>query len=319
MLGKKRTSMSTVSIVIPTLNRAHLVARAIKSVLKQTYQDFEIIGVDDGSIDETEKVIKRCGNKRIKYIKHQKTRGPSAARNTGIDASCGDYIAFLDSDDEWLPKKLEKQINLFKKNIVKTGLTYCGVELIDQRSRNVKEKWIPKYRGYVFEKNLSANFIVSGSSTVIVQRKALEKAGKFDESLPSCEDWDLWIRIAKYYEFDFVPEILVNCFAHSERISSNFERVVLGLKLFSKKYKKEIDRQRNNIKAKHFFYLGNHFCYYGDETLAKKYLSQAFCIYPINPKYFSALIFFTFFGSKAYSRVSSSTRPLRHKILQRSF
>jgi glycosyltransferase involved in cell wall biosynthesis len=306
--------MPTVSIVIPTLNRAHLVTRAIKSVLNQTYQDFEIIVVDDGSIDETEKVIKRCNNKRIKYKKHQKTRGPGAARNTGIDATYGDYIAFLDSDDEWLPTKLEKQINLFKKNIVKIGLTYCGVELIDQRSRNVKEKWIPKYRGYVFEKNLSENFIVSGSSTVIVQRKALEKAGKFDESLASCEDWDLWIRIAKYYEFDFVPEILVNCFAHSERISSNFERVVLGLKLFSKKYKKEIDKQRNNVKAQHFFYLGNHFCYYGDENLAKKYLMWAFDIYPINPVYFFSFIFFLLFGYNTYTRLSTSTRPLRHKI-----
>lgn len=311
--------MPTASIVIPTLNRAHLVTRAIKSVLTQTYQDFEIIVVDDGSIDETEKVIKSCNNKRIKYIKHKKTKGPGAARNTGIEAAIGYYIAFLDSDDEWLPTKLEKQINLFKKTTFNAGLIYCGVAHIDQINRNVKEKWIPKYRGYTFKKNLSENFVVSGSSTVIVQRKALEKAGKFDESLTSCEDWDLWIRIAKYYEFDFVPEILVNCFAHSERISSNFERVVLGLKLFSKNYKKEIDKQRNNIKAQHFFYLGNHFCYYGDESLAKKYLSQAFCIYPINPKYFSALIFFTFFGSKAYSRVSSSTRPLRHKILQRSF
>jgi len=315
----KKASMQTVSIVIPTLNRAHLVTRAIKSVLTQTYQDFEIIVVDDGSQDETEKVVQQCGGKRIKYIKHQKTMGPGAARNTGIDISYGEYIAFLDSDDEWLPTKLEKQITLFKKTTFNTGLIYCGVAHIDQINRNVKEKWIPNYRGYVFEKNLSENFIVSGSSTVIVQRKALEKAGKFDESLPSCEDWDLWIRIARHYEFDYIPEILVNCFAHSERISSNFERVILGHKLFSKKYKEEIDKQSSNVKAKHFFYLGNHFCYYGDENLAKKYLSQAFRIYPINPKYFSSLIFFTFLGSKAYTRVSSSTRPLRHKILQRIF
>jgi glycosyltransferase involved in cell wall biosynthesis len=311
--------MPTVSIVIPTLNRAHLVTRAIKSVLTQTYQDFEIIVVDDGSIDETEKVIQECRNKRIKYIKHKKTKGPGAARNTGIEASGGYYISFLDSDDEWRPKKIEAQIELFQKKKSKIGLIYTGVELIDQDKKITKEKWFPKYKGYVFDKSLSTNFIVSGSSTVIAQREALEKAGKFDESLPSCEDWDLWIRIARHYEFDYIPEILVNCFAHSERISSNFERVILGHKLFSKKYKEEIDKQSSNVKAKHFFYLGNHFCYYGDENLAKKYLSQAFRIYPINPKYFSALIFFTFLGSKAYTRVSSSTRPLRHKILQRIF
>jgi len=306
--------MPTVSIVIPTLNRARLLTRAIKSVLNQTYQDIEIIIVDDGSTDETEKVIKRCRNKKIKYIKHKKTIGPGAARNTGIDATCGDYIAFLDSDDEWLPKKLEKQISLFKKNVAKTGLTYCGVELVDQYSGKTKEKWLPKYRGYVFEKNLAKNFIVGGSSTVILQREAIKKVGKFDESLPSCEDWDLWIRIARHYEFDFAPEILVNCFSHSKRISSNFERVRLGLKLFSNKYRKEIDKQRNNIKAQHFFHLGNHFCYYGDKSLAKKYLIRAFDLYPLNPIYFFSIIFFLLFGHNAYTWLSASSRSLRHKL-----
>lgn len=306
--------MPTISIVIPTLNRAHLVTRAITSVLNQTYQDYEIIIVDDGSIDETERVIKRCNYKKIIYIKHKKTRGPGAARNTGIDATRGDYIAFLDSDDEWLPKKLEKQINLFKKNIDKIGLIYCGVQLIDQYSGNTKEKWMPRFKGYVYEKNLAANFVVSGSSTVIVQRKALKKVGKFDESLPSCEDWDLWTRIAKHYEFDFSPEILVNCFLHSKRVSSNFERVRLGLKLFSDKYKKEIDKQRNNVKAQHFFYLGNHFCYYGDEDLARQYLVRAFDIYPVNPLFFFSLIFFFLFGHNAYTRLSTSSRSIRHKL-----
>ena len=251
--------MPTVSVVVPTFNRAHLITCAIKSVLSQTYQDFEIIVVDDGSLDETKKSIQKCEDNRIKYIKHQKTKGPGAARNTGIEASNSDYIAFLDSDDEWLPTKLEKQLNLFKKVFKKTGLIYCGVELINQCNRTVIERWMPKSRGYVLEKNLSANFIVSGSSTVMVRSDVLKKAGRFDESLPSCEDWDLWIRIARYYEFDFVPEILVNCFSHYQRISSDFKRVISGLTLFSKKYQKEIYKQRNSVKAKHFFHLGNHF------------------------------------------------------------
>ncbi len=306
--------MPAVSIVIPTLNRAHLVPRAIKSVLTQTCQDFEIIVVDDGSIDATKRIIQRFSDKRIKYIKHRQTRGPGAARNTGIDACSGDYIAFLDSDDEWLPKKLEKQINLFKRNIIKPGMTYCGVALIDLYGRNVKEKWTPKYRGYVFKKNLASNFIVSGSSSVIVQKNVLKKVGNFDESFPSCEDWDLWTRIAKYYEIDFVPEILVNCFLHSKRISSNFERIKQGLKLFSDKHKKEIAKQKNYIKAQHFFHIGNHFCYYGYENPAKKYLMKAFAVYPINPKYFLSIFFLFLFGCNAYTGLSTSTRAVRHKL-----
>lgn len=306
--------MLTVSIIIPTLNRAFLVSRAINSALNQTYKNFEIIVVDDCSSDETEKIFKKRRDKRVRYIRHRQTKGPGAARNTGIGASSAEYIAFLDSDDEWLPTKLEKQIDFFKKNIMNVGLIYCGVAFIDQNNSKVIEKWMPRYRGYVFEKNLSSNFIVSGSSTVIVQRTALKKAGKFDESLPSCEDWDLWIRISKHCEFDFVPEMLVNCYAHSERISTNFDRVIFGLKLLSNKYKKEIDKQRNNIKAQHFFHLGNHFCYYGDKSLAKKYLIRAFDVYPLNPIYIFSIIVFLLLGHNAYTWLSASSRSLRHKL-----
>lgn len=305
--------MPTVSIVIPTLNRAHLIGRAIKSVLAQTYQDIEIIVVDDGSIDETERVIQECGNERIKYIKHKKTKGPGAARNAGIEASSGYYIAFLDSDDEWMPTKIEAQIRLFKNRNKKIGLVYTGVEIIDQNKKIVIEKVLCKYKGFVFDKILSTNFIV-GSSTIMIKRRVLDKAGQFDEYLPSCEDWDLWIRVARYYEFDFVPDLLVKHFSHFQRISSNFDTVLLGLERFSKKYEIEIDRLRKNIKAMHFSHIGNHFCYYGDETLAKKYLTQAFKTYPINPVYFFTLIFFIFFGQTFYTRLSSFTRSFRHKI-----
>ena len=107
----------TVSIIIPTYNRAHLIGRAIQSVLNQTYQNFEIIVVDDGSTDNTEEMIKEFQkhDKRIKYIRHEKNRGGAAARNTGIKVARGEYIAFQDSDDEWLPEKLEKQMDVFQR------------------------------------------------------------------------------------------------------------------------------------------------------------------------------------------------------------
>jgi glycosyltransferase involved in cell wall biosynthesis len=105
-------SSIAVSVVIPTYNRASLLGRAIKSVLEQTYQDFEIIVVDDASTDNTEEVVRNLRDRRIRYLRHEKNRGGSAARNTGIRAAWGQYIAFQDSDDEWLPEKLKKQMEV---------------------------------------------------------------------------------------------------------------------------------------------------------------------------------------------------------------
>src|SRR4030043_1337098 len=103
----------TVSVIIPTYNRAHLVGRSIRSVLNQTYQDLEVIVVDDGSKDNTAEIVRGITDPRIVFLKHEKNRGVSAARNTGLKAARGKYIAFQDSDDEWLPQKLEKQLELF--------------------------------------------------------------------------------------------------------------------------------------------------------------------------------------------------------------
>ena len=114
----------TISVIIPTYNRAHLIGKAVKSVLSQTYQDFEIIVVDDGSTDNTEEIVKSFTDYKIYYICHKHNRGASAARNTGIKASRGEYIAFLDSHDEWLPEKLDKQIKTFNSESSEVGVVY---------------------------------------------------------------------------------------------------------------------------------------------------------------------------------------------------
>ncbi|GAH83893.1 unnamed protein product, partial [marine sediment metagenome] len=126
----------TVSVIIPTYNRADMVGRAIQSVINQTYQDFEIIIIDDASTDNTREVAREFQEreKRIKYFKHEINKGGGAARNTGIKNSKGEYIAFLDSDDEWYPEKLEKQIEIFNKNDENLGVVYSGVFYIDFRS-----------------------------------------------------------------------------------------------------------------------------------------------------------------------------------------
>lgn len=116
----------TVSVILPTYNRAHLLERAIQSVLDQTYPDFEIIVVDDASIDNTVNIIKGIINERIRYIRHEKNKGAAAARNTGIKLAKGKYIAFQDSDDEWLRDKLEKQIKIFETVSPEVGVVYTS-------------------------------------------------------------------------------------------------------------------------------------------------------------------------------------------------
>ena len=131
----------TVSVIIPTYNRAHLIDRSIQSVLNQTYQDFELIVVDDRSTDNTEDIIRqfREKDKRIKYIKHDKNKGGSAARNTRIKNSVGKYIVFQDSDDEWFPEKLEKQMKIFETASLEVGVVYTGF----WRIKDNKKTYIP--------------------------------------------------------------------------------------------------------------------------------------------------------------------------------
>jgi len=124
-----------VSVIIPTYIRAHVLAKAIQSLLNQTYQDFEIIVVDDGSIDNTEEVVKSFNDPRIRYIRHKENCGGSAARNTGIRAAYGECIAFQDSDDEWLPEKLEKQMQVFENAPAEVGVVYTGFRRIQGRSK----------------------------------------------------------------------------------------------------------------------------------------------------------------------------------------
>jgi len=296
----------TVSVIIPTYNRAHLVGRAIKSVLNQTYQDFELIIVDDGSTDNTEKVIKRFDDKRIRYIKHEKNKGGAAARNTGIKAARGEYIAFLDSDDEWLPEKLKRQMEVFKNASSEVGVVYTGFIYVDKLGGGTSKQHIPKKRGWIYEDILVENCIGT-TSTVLIERKYFKETGLFDENLPSCQDWDMWIRLAKQCKFDFIPEILVRYFEHRNRITSNCKSVIEGHEAILRKFQNDIEKRGHKVKAKHYFRLGNYLCHSREMKLGKQYLFQAFLSYPWNPKHF-LYFFVSIFGGKMYLKIAQIKR-----------
>jgi glycosyltransferase involved in cell wall biosynthesis len=199
--------MPKVSIIIPTYNRAKLLTEAIESVIAQSFTDFEIIVVDDGSSDDTPRIITDLCRmfSEIKYV-YQKNHGVSRARNVGIRESTGEYICFLDSDDLWQKDKLAAQIEFFIQN-PSAGVCYTGEIWIRDGKRVNPLKKHAKYSGDIFERCLPLCII--SASSVMIRRELFDRVGLFDEDLPVCEDYDLWLRIAAHYPVYFIDRLLI--------------------------------------------------------------------------------------------------------------
>lgn len=204
-----------VSVIIPTYNRAWVVKEALDSVLAQEYKDFDLIVVDDGSTDETPTILSEYGD-RLTVIR-QKNRGVSAARNCGIKAAGGDLIAFLDSDDSWLPGMLAHQVRFFEDH--PTALI-CQTEEIWIRNGvrvNPKNRH-KKPSGDIFERSL--HLCLVSPSAVMMRRELFDAVGRFDETLPACEDYDLWLRIGCRYPVHLVDmPLMVKKGGHADQLS----------------------------------------------------------------------------------------------------
>jgi glycosyltransferase involved in cell wall biosynthesis len=197
--------MTAVSVIIPTYNRAGRLLRAISSVLYQTFTHSEVILVDDGSDDGTADCLKPVMN-QIKYIRHPDNLGVSAARNRGLKASQYPFIAFLDSDDYWLPRKLSTQMAFFNRN---PEAVACQTEEIWIRKgvRVNPGKRHLKPSGDIFVPSLRLCLV--SPSAVMLKRSLLDEVGLFDEDLPACEDYELWLRISCRYPIHLIPRHLV--------------------------------------------------------------------------------------------------------------
>lgn len=268
-----------ISVVIPTHNRVDLLPRAIESVLKQTYSDFEIIIVSDGSTDNTEAVVKKYIEKdsRIKFIGYSPAKGGNIARNTGIKAAQGDYIAFLDDDDEWLPKKLEKQLSVFEKSS-KIGLVYTGVHII-YVNEGIEYNSLSKEDGDLSKRILIDNCIGT-TSTVMVKKNVLSKSGGFDIKLKALQDFDLWIRICQSVEIGFVDEPLINYYNYSgsKQISALTQKYIEAFEYINHKYSELFSKQDNKSQEKKWieenFLLANKAMRNGEAKLSRLYLKN---------------------------------------------
>ena len=207
-----------VSVIIPTFDRQSWLEKAVDSVLRQTYKDFELIVVDDGSMDNTRSLFK-SNLPQVTYL-YQKNQGVAAARNAGIRAAQGEWLAFLDSDDAWLPGKLERQMAYHREN---PRLKISQTEEIwirNGRRVNPMNKH-KKLSGWIFEPSLPLCLI--SPSSVILAREVFERTGLFDESFTVCEDYEFWLRCTILYEIGLVNEALVvKHGGHPDQLSRRF-------------------------------------------------------------------------------------------------
>jgi len=197
--------MPAVSVIIPTFNRSEYVVRAVRSVLIQTFKDFELIVVDDGSTDNTEQSLREFAS-CITYLRQSANRGVSAARNKGIEIAAAPWIAFLDSDDYWLEEKLSVQMEFVKQH---PATVACQTEEIWIRSgKRVNPKTRhQKPSGTIFKASLELCLV--SPSSVMIKRSVLDEIGPFDETLPAAEDYDLWLRISCRYPIQLIKKKLV--------------------------------------------------------------------------------------------------------------
>lgn len=287
-----REKNPAVSVIIPTYNRHRLLSQAIESVLNQSHEDYELLVIDDASEKPPDSIIQSYSDSRIRYIKKDKNEGACKARNTGIRKSCGEFIAFLDSDDIWEPDKLTKQLEVFKNN-PGVGVVYTGTKIVRQNREYIGH--IPSERGNIFRKQLLRDQ-VAPTSAVMVRKSCFDRVGMFDPSLPARQDYDMWIRLSREFDFDFVkyPLTIIHR-SHTGRISNNINsRIEAQLKLL-KKLNKEFHIMskpyRNKVIASQYTSIGRYTWFQKEYQVSRHFLFKSLVKYPFILETWMVLVF----------------------------
>ena len=297
-----------ISVILPTFNRSNMIVRSICSVLNQTYKDFELIIVDDGSTDCTQDMVSRIKDSRIRYIRHEKNKGAAAARNTGIKAAQCDLIAFQDSDDEWVPEKLEKQIKAILALPDDFGVIYSAFWRLGKQKIYIPRKNISIKEGWMYKQLLYGNIV--GMPVSLIKKECFNVVGGFSENLRALEDWELFLRISKFFKFKYIDEPLVlsyetegsvskNVLAHTEAyeyiLANNYSAISIDKKLL----------------AQYIYIIGRINFQAGDVQKGKEYLIKAWKERPFNVKYNVAVIL-SFFGKEIFGNIIRLKSMLRN-------
>ena len=273
-----------VSIVVPAFNRGFIIREALESILKQTYQDWEALIVNDGSTDDTSEVVKEYTTKdsRICLIEHDRQKGAQAARNSGISNIRGTWIAFLDSDDRWLPHSLETRLKLTQKGLHQVVHSDCYIR--SPGSNELERFGVPPMQGQIYKELLRRPGPMFPG--LLASKEALGRIGPLDETIVSYQEWDTAIRLAKHYAFGFVlePTFLYDC-RHADTISKDLLRAAEGYEQVFTKHLWSIFRFLGpNALAWHYQTAAGLYFEAGDENNAHHCLRRAFLFSPLRPK-----------------------------------
>lgn len=240
-----------VTVIIPNFNREKVVLRAIESVLKQTYKDFELLVVDDCSTDDSCHLISKIKDSRLKLIKLPENLGAAGARNFGIKYSSNKYISLLDSDDYFEPNFLEASLKAMENSSDDIGFSWTGVRY----KENSKEKdfiWQPIRKKSPYLTFLTSLHIGTNSG-ITIKKEVFKEVGLFNSDLPAAEDTDFFLRVTKFYDYIIIPEILTNIERDSnDRLSKNFIKIALAYNQFLPDHFKEIDKDPT-LQAKFYY------------------------------------------------------------------
>ncbi|OGZ42308.1 MAG: hypothetical protein A3C80_00545 [Candidatus Ryanbacteria bacterium RIFCSPHIGHO2_02_FULL_45_43] len=279
-----------VSILLPSYNRAYLLPFTIENILEQTWKDWELIIVDDGSLDNTDEVIKNFDDRRITYIKHQVNAGEAAARNTALAAARGEYIANQDSDDEWFPEKLEEEVYLLDRSPARVGAVYSSFHktLFDGSEEIVPSAIHHQKEGNLVNTFLRSDFYITGQA-LLIKKECYKNVGGYDEKLRVLNDAEFLIRLASQYEFVHNPHVRVRIKRFEDSISRNFKMRLVSREYILHKHE-DLFKKFPDSFARYSYRIGHTHALLGNTDKARMYLRKAFVFSPLHIKYIAAFL-----------------------------
>jgi glycosyltransferase involved in cell wall biosynthesis len=289
-----------VTVVLPTYNRAYCLRRSIDSVLNQTFSNFELIVIDDGSTDNTAELLASIDDPRLRVLRHPTNKGVSAAINSGIRAAASDVIALQDSDDEWLPEKLAKQVSAITSAPAEVGVVYTDRWRIDgaEKTWSRAPHFMPK-DGLIYQAALNGAIYNMANQCLMIRRKCFDQIGYFDENIRRHIDKEILIRLSLKYLFIHIPEPLVNYYVTEDSISKKGEAE--SINAWEIIVAKHLDALKAHPKAlaQRTYWIGSYHMRSGDKAKGRFYLTKAFRTHPVNLRY-AAAFFASRLGPFAY-------------------